>query len=311
MKKRPYGSIGKFVSEIGFGAWQLGNKHDWGSMNDEEAIGLVKESMDRGVNFFDTAPGYGFGKSEELLGRALKGRRNEVIINTKFGHDSKGHEDFSSGRIREAVEDSLRRLQTDYIDSILLHNPPIEILRGKESHYDILEKLKDEGKILTYGASVDSSYEMFELINNTNAGIIEVMFNIFYQEPSEAFKKAQERNIGIITKVPLDSGWLSGKYNSNSKFQGIRSRWTSETINQRSELLKKISFITDDKTTMIQAALRFILSYSEVSTVIPGTRNLEQLKENLSATDEIMPKEHLEKLKELWEKEIKHSKFEW
>ena len=311
MKKRPYGSTGKFVSEIGFGGWQLGNTRDWGNMNDEEGIRLVHQAIERGINFFDTAPGYGFGKSEELLGRALKGRRNEVIVNTKFGHDSKGHEDFSPTRIREAVEDSLRRLQTDYLDSILLHNPPVDILCGKESHYDILEKLKNEGKILAYGASVDSSGEMIELINNSNSGIIEVMFNIFYQEPSEAFKKAQERNIGIITKVPLDSGWLSGKYNSNSKFQGIRSRWSDETIKQRSDLLNKISFITDDNTTMIQAALRFILSYSEVSTVIPGIRNLEQLKENLSATDAVMPQEHVEKLKELWRKEIRNKKFEW
>jgi aryl-alcohol dehydrogenase-like predicted oxidoreductase len=311
MKNRPYGTTGKFVSEIGFGAWQLGNKTDWGNMNDDEAIRLVKEAMDRGVNFFDTAPGYGFGKSEELLGKALKGKRNEVIINTKFGHDSMGREDFSSGRIRQAVEDSLKRLQTDYVDSILLHSPSFELLNGKQSHYDIFEKLKTEGKILSYGASVDSSNEMFELMNNTNAGIIEVMFNIFYQEPSAAFKKAQEKNIGIIIKVPLDSGWLSGKYNSDSKFQGVRSRWTMETIKQRTDLLKKIGFITDDTTTMVQSALRFILAYNEVSTVIPGAKNLQQLKENISASDAIMPKECLGKLKELWEKEIKHSKFYW
>jgi aryl-alcohol dehydrogenase-like predicted oxidoreductase len=311
MKNRPYGTTGKYVSEIGFGAWQLGNKGDWGNMNDEDAISLVHEAIHRGVNFFDTSPGYGFGKSEELLGKALKGKRNEVIINTKFGHDSNGQEDFSSGRIREAVEDSLKRLQTDYLDSILLHNPPFELLNGGQSHYDVLEQLKTEGKILSYGASVDSSNDMFELMNNTNAGIIEVMFNIFYQETSAAFKKAQEKNIGIIIKVPLDSGWLSGKYNADSKFQGIRSRWTAETIKQRTELLNKIRFITDDSTTMIQAALRFILSHDEVSTVIPGVKNLVQLKENISAADATMPKEYVENLKTIWKKDIKNSKFEW
>jgi aryl-alcohol dehydrogenase-like predicted oxidoreductase len=311
MKNRPYGTTGKFVSEVGFGAWQLGNKGDWGDMNDEGAIRLVQEAIDRGVNFFDTAPGYGFGKSEELLGKALKGKREQVIINTKFGHDSKGQQDFSSARIREAVEDSLRRLQTDYIDSILLHNPSFDLLNGRQSHYDIFEELKTEGKILAYGASVDSSEEMFELINNTNAEIVEVMFNIFYQGPAEAFKRAKEKNIGIIIKVPLDSGWLSGKYNLNSKFQGIRSRWTLETIRQRSELLEKISFITDDNTTMVQSALRFILAHSEVSTVIPGVKNLEQLKENVSATDTTMSEENLKRLKELWEREIKYSKVMW
>lgn len=311
MKKRSYGTTGKYVSEIGFGAWQLGNKGDWGAMSDEEAIRLVREAIDKGVNFFDTAPGYGHGKSEELLGKALKGKRNDVVINTKFGHHSNGNQDFSSGRIREAVEDSLRRLQTDYIDSILLHNPPIELLNGEQPHYEIIEKLKTEGKILSYGASVDSSREMLEVINKTNSGIIEVMFNIFYQEPAAVFKSAQEKDIGLIIKVPLDSGWLSGKYSSNSKFEGIRSRWSAETIKQRSELLKKISFITDDKTTMIQSALRFILAYNEISTVIPGARNLEQLKENVSASNAVMSKEYVEKLNELWEKEIRHSKFEW
>lgn len=311
MNTRPYGSTGKFVSEIGFGAWQLGNKSDWGTMSDKEAINLVEAAIDSGVNFFDTAPGYGLGKSEELLGRALKGRRSEVVINTKFGHHSNGKEDFSAGRIREAVEASLRRLQTDYLDSILLHNPPFELLNGKQSQYEVLEKLKAEGKILAYGVSVDSSREMLEVINNTNSGIIEVMFNVFYQETAAAFKKAKEKNIGLIIKVPLDSGWLSGKYNAESKFQGIRRRWSEETIRQRAEWLKKISFITDGKTTMIQAALRFILAYNEVTTVIPGARNLEQLRENVSASDEIMPKEYVERLKRLWEEEIKNSKFEW
>jgi aryl-alcohol dehydrogenase-like predicted oxidoreductase len=311
MKKRPYGTTGKLVSEIGFGAWQLGNVGDWGTMSDEEAIKLVQAALGSGVNFFDTAPGYGLGKSEELLGRALKGRRDEVVINTKFGHHSNGSHDFSADRIREAVEGSLRRLQTDYLDSILLHNPSFELLNGSQPQYEVLEQLKAEGKILAYGASVDSSREMFEVINNSNSGIMEVMFNIFYQETAAAFKKAQEKNIGLIIKVPLDSGWLSGKYNEGSKFQGIRSRWSAETIKKRSEWLKEVDFITDDKTSMIQAALRFILSYEEVATVIPGTKNLEQLKENVSAAEEAMPKEYVQKLNEIWESEIKNSKFEW
>ncbi|WP_163192257.1 aldo/keto reductase [Clostridium thermarum] len=199
MKKRPYGATGKFVSEIGFGAWQLGNAKDWGTMSDEEAIKLVHAALDSGVNFFDTAPGYGLGKSEELLGRALKGRRDEVVINTKFGHHADGSSDFSADRIREAVEGSLQRLQTDYPDSILLHNPPFELLNGSAPQYEVLEQLKAEGKILAYGASVDSSREMLEVIDNSNSGIMEVMFNIFYQEtaaeeamPEEYVQKLNE-----------------------------------------------------------------------------------------------------------------------
>jgi aryl-alcohol dehydrogenase-like predicted oxidoreductase len=311
MKKRLYGNTGRSVSEIGFGAWQLGNEIDWGRMNDDEAIRLVHEAIELGVNFFDTAPNYGLGKSEELLGRALKGKRDQVVINTKFGHHSNGELDFSATKIRQSLERSLRRLQTDYVDSIMIHNPPFEFLNGKASHYEIFEQFKSEGKIIAYGASVDSSKEMMETLKTTNSGVIEVMFNIFHQEPAAAFQLAQAKNIGLVIKVPLDSGWLAGKYNANSKFADIRERWSGEATRRRAEMLDKTSFIRDEQTTMVQAALRFILSYPEVSTVIPGARNLEQLKENISAGEAVMPREYVNRLQEIWEKELKNDPLGW
>jgi aryl-alcohol dehydrogenase-like predicted oxidoreductase len=311
MKYRSYGKTGKSVSEIGFGAWQLGNRQDWEAMEDSAAISLVHEALDRGINFFDTAPGYGRGRSEQLLGQAFANKRSEAVINTKFGHWADGTTDYSANRIRESVERSLSRLNTDYVDSVLIHNPSFDDLDGKHGHYEELEALKQEGKILSYGASVDSSEEMLELIDKTNIGTIEVMFNVFYQETAEAFKRAQEKNIALIIKIPLDSGWLSGKYNRESTFGGVRKRWTSEVIRKRSELVDKIKFITDSDTTMTMAALRFILAYPEVSTVIPGVRNSAQLLENASASDAAMPEDHVRKLQSLWDNEIKHLNLGW
>ncbi|RKP46757.1 aldo/keto reductase [Cohnella endophytica] len=311
MIKRPYGNTGKWVSEIGFGGWQLGNQRDWEPMEDAAAISLVHEALDRGMQFFDTAPNYGQGRSEELLGKALAGKRADAVINTKFGHGADGSTGYDASLIRDSVEQSLKRLRTEYVDSVLLHNPPFEDLDGKHGHYEVLEELRKEGKIIAYGASVDSGTEMLELIHNTNVGVIEVMFNIFYQEPAEAFKIAKEKDIAIIVKIPLDSGWLSGKYTKESRFEGVRKRWSSDIIGKRADLLGKIGFIADQDTTMTMAALRFILAHPEVSTVIPGVRNRAQLIENIAAGDGSMPDDHVRRLRRLWEDEIRHMGLGW
>ncbi|MEC2345289.1 aldo/keto reductase [Paenibacillus barengoltzii] len=310
MKYRRYGTTGKQVSEIGFGAWQLGNKQDWAGMEEEEAIRLVHEALDLGVNFFDTAPNYGQGKSEVLLGKALERKRDKAVINTKFGHSPEGT-DYSASQIRNSVERSLMRLQTDYLDSVLIHNPPFDVLDGKYGHYQVLEDLKAEGKILAYGVSVDSSREMLEALGHSQLGVMEVMFNIFYQETAQAFQAAQEKDVALIIKVPLDSGWLSGKYNGNSSFSGVRSRWSPEVIQTRAKLVEQIRFLEDEHTTMTMAALRFILAYPEVTTVIPGVRNSAQLRENVAASSAPLPEESLRKLQELWERDIRFKSLGW
>lgn len=311
MKKRLYGNTGKYVSEIGFGGWQLGNTKDWEAMDEKSSLSLVHEALGRGMNFFDTAPNYGGGQSEILLGKALAGRRGDAVINTKFGHWPDGQSDYSAKRIRESVEGSLKRLQTDYVDSVLIHNPPADHLDGRYGHYRVLEELKAEGKILAYGVSVDSSREMKELIAKTDIGVMEVMFNIFYQETAEAFQLAREKNIALIIKVPLDSGWLSGKYHAESTFEGVRKRWSPEVIAKRSELVEQIRFVTDAGASLTVAALRFILAYPEVATVIPGVRNVEQLAENISAGDKAMPEDHVKRLRQLWVEDIKLRNLGW
>jgi aryl-alcohol dehydrogenase-like predicted oxidoreductase len=312
MKKRTYGNTGKTVSEIGFGAWQLGNASDWAAkLPEDQAIYLVHEAIDRGCNFFDTAPAYGRGTSEELLGKALKGKREKVVINTKFGNHINGKKDFSADLIRSSVEQSLKRLQTDFLDSILLHNPPSKYLNGASPQYEVLESLKAEGKIGAYGVSVDSSKDMFEVLNTTNSQVIEVLFNIFHQETARAFQLAKEKNVGLIIKVPLDSGWLSGKYNAQSNFDDVRSRWSPEVIERRANLLDQIKFIADEETSLAQAALQFILAHPEVTTVIPGIKNMAQLEENLSASQKKMPNETVKKLQEIYQEEIENSLLPW
>ncbi|MBS8266193.1 aldo/keto reductase [Mesobacillus boroniphilus] len=311
MNYRQLGSTGIKVSEVGFGAWQLGNARDWEGMEDNQAIRLVHEALDQGCNFFDTAPNYGGGNSESLLGKALTGRRSEAVVTSKFGHHPDNTLNFDSQKISSSVEDSLRRLKTDYLDSILLHNPPFEILTGSTDHFEILESLKQEGKIRAYGASVDSGREMEELIRNSKSQVIEVMFNIFHQEPRKAFKKAAEKNIGLIVKVPLDSGWLSGKYDENSVFTDIRSRWDRDQLTKRAELIPVLKEMLEPGESLVQMALRYILYYREVSTVIPGNKNLEQLIENLTASGKRIPAEKAEKIEGIWEQKLQADPLGW
>lgn len=311
MNKRPFGNSTNRVSEIGFGAWQLGNAKDWNFMSESEAIYLVHKALEFGCNFFDTAPNYGLGKSEEILGKALKGKRDQVVISSKFGHQDSGGTDFDPDQLEESVDKSLARLQTDYLDSLLLHNPPFEHLNHTSPLYEKMELLKKKGKILAYGASVDSSKEMFELINHTSSKVIEVMFNIFHQEPEKAFQAASEKNISLIIKVPLDSGWLSGKYDKNSLFTDIRSRWTPEVIQRRAEMLEEIIQVANLEQSLVHTALQFILSHPEVTTVIPGVKNIKQLEENLSASQAKMDSATVHHLKIIWENQLSKNHLPW
>ena len=152
---RNFKRIDKKISILGFGGWQLGNTEFWGNMTYEAGVELVKEALTKGVNFFDTAPGYSNGVSEQIIGEGIKGSRDKVFINTKFGHKADGTSDFSVKSIEEAIEDTCKRLQTDYLDSIILHNPEMYILEGKTDHFKELDRLKQLGKIKAYGVSVD------------------------------------------------------------------------------------------------------------------------------------------------------------
>ena len=307
---RKLGKTGKEVSEVGFGAWQLGNTRENGSTG-KDAVDLVHKAVELGCNFFDTAPNYAGGNSEKILGKALKDKRRDVIINSKFGHSPDDVIDFDSSLIRDSIEGSLKRLQTDYLDSVLLHNPPFKILEGETDHFDILAELKAEGKIRAYGASVDTSKEIFALLNNSDVEVIEIMFNIFHQDPRKAFSAANKKGVGLIVKVPLDSGWLTGKYDASSNFTGIRERWSDSEIKRRAELVEDVRKIKAEDTSMIHEALSFILSYPEISTVIPGVRNQKQLSHNLAARGLRMDETKLKQYEKLYNDKIKDNPLNW
>ena len=311
MKLRPFGNTGMSVSEIGLGAWQLANP-DWGVNDRSEALRIIQKALEAGCNFFDTAPGYGRGRSEELLGEGLKSVRKEVIICTKFGHTAEGVTDFSTNAIRLSIEASMQRLQTDYLDIVLMHNPPREMMDGRvASQYEEFEKLKAAGKIRDYGVSLDWREEVEMVVDTTKSKALEVFFNALYQEPLPAFQKAQENGVGIIVKVPLDSGWLSGRYRGGHQFNDIRKRWPPEVIARRSELVEQFAKLIPKGTSMAHAALQFILAQPQVSTIIPGAKSVEQALDNFAAADRQLSPEVVQSMYDLWEREIMSDPLPW
>lgn len=311
MKLRPFGNTGMSVSEIGLGAWQLANP-DWGVNDRSEALRIIQKALEAGCNFFDTAPGYGRGRSEELLGEGLKSVRKEVIICTKFGHTAEGVTDFSTNAIRPSIEASMHRLQTDYLDIVLMHNPPREMMDGRvASQYEEFEKLKAAGKIRDYGVSLDWREEVEMVVDTTKSKALEVFFNALYQEPLPAFQKAQENGVGIIVKVPLDSGWLSGRYRGGHQFNDIRKRWPPEVIARRSELVEQFAKLIPKGTSMAHAALQFILAQPQVSTIIPGAKSVEQALDNFAAADRLLTPEVVQSMYKLWEREIMSDPLPW
>ncbi len=301
------------VSEIGFGAWQLGINSGWRNVSEKESIDMIHHSLESGVNFFDTAPNYGFGTSELRLGKALKGiDRSKIVINTKFGHTDSGHTNYRSNYIRESLEGSLKRLQLDYVDSLIIHNPPLEYLDGnKNDHYEILSKLKDEGKIKAYGASLDTYQEMKLFIDTTECEVIEAFFNIFHQDAANAFDLAMEKEVGIIVKIPFDSGWLTGKYNEDIVFSDIRSRWSREDIKTRALLVNRLKQLIDEDINLAQMAISFCLAFDAVSTVIPGNTSISQLKTNLDSLKKPLPNKLIEKFQIFYQEEVKELNLPW
>jgi len=238
--------------------------------------------------------------------------RSKIVINTKFGHTHLGTTNYNSDYIRESLEGSLKRLQLDYVDSLIIHNPPIEYLDGnKTDHYEILERLIEEGKIKAYGASLDTYAEMKLLMNTTNARVIEAFFNILHQDTARAFNLAKEKEVGIIVKIPLDSGWLSGKYNENSTFDDIRSRWSKKDIQTRAFLVDRIKELLNTDENLSQKAISFCLAYDSVSTVIPGSVNTSQLRNNVQSINNPISKDNIEKLEKFYQSEVKDLNLPW
>lgn len=310
MKTKPYPNNSKQASRLGFGAWPLGNTAHGKTMSIEDGVALVEKALEEGVTFFDTAPNYAKGRSETILGKALEGKRDQVIINTKFGHDANDVIDFGEERIVPSIEASMKRLKTDYLDSVILHNPDHSVLKGETGHFDILARLKEEGRIKAYGVSIDTPEELRMVLDRDDIDVIELLFNIYSQSSRELFDEVKDRGIALIIKVPLDSGWLTGKYTKESTFSDIRSRWTPEIKARRDALTRELESLLGTEK-LAPEAMRFIWSFDAVTTVIPGIRTESQLYDHLEAEKKPMDSKKVEKLKAFHDEKIKDDPLPW
>ena len=293
MKYRNLGGSGLRVSEVGFGAWAIGgNAHgnSYGPTDDKTSIEAVQKALELGCNFFDTADVYGHGHSEELLGQALKGHRDSVIIATKVGGDfyhDPPRMNFNPDYLEFALAKSCERLGTDYVDLYQLHNPPVQLTKNRRI-FDSLETLKESGKIMQYGISIHDPHEGLVAIKEGRPAAIQVVFNILRQEAkNQLFKVAQDNSVGIIAREPLANGFLSGKFRSDSTFLlgDIRHNFPQDYVRSLTYASEQLRFLESKTRTLAQASLRFVLDHKEVSTTIPGAKTTQQTEENMRAAD--------------------------
>lgn len=313
MNYRKYLEGGIQVSELGFGAWQLGVESGWSAVSAADADRMIRTAFDSGINFFDTAPNYGHGTSEERLGKVFKMLdREAIVVNTKFGRLDDGTVDFSAAQIRGSIERSLKRLQLDCIDSVIIHSPPSELLDGNQvDHYEVLERLQEEGKIRAYGASVDRANEIETMLATTNAKVFQCFFNILHQDAKRAFDTVQDHGATVIAKIPFDSGWLTGKYGAESRFEGVRARWSTDDIRTRARLVERVREIVGEEAPITAAALGFCTSFEAVSTVIPGAVSEQQLRSNINAMQHTLSGDVVDALEEFYTAEVEALGLPW
>lgn len=292
IKKRTLGKSGIEVAEIGFGLWAVGGDA-WGHTDDVESMNAIEAALDAGVNFFDTADIYGRGHSEELLGKAMEGRRERFVVATKIGwmdYDADKNQTAydTVKKLIAGVESNLKRLQTDYIDilqsHISFHDPTLEcFLEG-------FQILQTHGKVRAYGVSTSNYQYLQEFNADDGCATLQIDFSLLNRTAeNEIFPYCQEKNIGLIVRGPLAMGLLTGKFGPATKFSEFdwRSRWQENTEEREIYLddlqkVEKLKALTDERT-LAQLALQFVLSKKSVSVVIPGCKTTDQVSENVSA----------------------------
>jgi aryl-alcohol dehydrogenase-like predicted oxidoreductase len=296
---RSFGRTGWQISAIGFGAWAIGGT--WGPVDDRESLAALHRAVDQGINFFDTADVYGDGRSERLLAQLRRERSETLYIATKAGRRLDPHvaAGYDRRNLTGFVERSLRNLGTDTIDLLQLHCPPTEVYYTPEV-FGVLDELAKEGKIRHYGVSVEKVEEGLKAIEYPNVQAVQLIFNLFRQRPAALFfSEAKRRQVGILARVPLASGMLSGKMTPATTFHPGDHRAFNRQGEafDRGETFSGVDFdlglraveelrpLVPPGTTMAQFALRWILMFDAVTCTIPGAKNPAQVEENAAAAD--------------------------
>jgi aryl-alcohol dehydrogenase-like predicted oxidoreductase len=300
MNQRTLGKTGFSISEISLGTWQVGGK--WGEpFSHTNADHILNAAVDAGINFIDTADVYGDGESEKAVGRLVRSRSERVYVATKCGRRLQPHtsDAYQPAALRGFVEDSLRNMGLETLDLVQLHCPPTEVYYRPEI-FEVFDRLKEEGKIQNLGVSVEKVEEGLKAIEYANVTTLQVIFNMFRQRPAELlFKEAQRRNVGIIVRVPLASGLLTGKFSAQTTFAPDDHRnfnrdgeafdkgetFAGVDYNTGLAAVEELKNVFPDQPSLAVQALRWILMFPEVSCIIPGASRPEQLLSNLKTEE--------------------------
>lgn len=300
MNYRHLGRTGWNVSEIGFGSWAIGGA--WGDVSDEDALSALRTALDSGVNFIDTADVYGDGRSEQLIARVLRERQNDshpIYVATKAGRRLNPHvaEGYNRENLTAFIERSLQNLKVEALDLVQLHCPPTQVFYMPET-FGVLDELVQSGKIKHYGVSVEKVEEGIKALEYSGVQSVQIIFNIFRQRPADLFfQLAKQQEVGIIARVPLSSGMLTGKMKRDSSFAvddhrkfnrhgeqfDVGETFSGVDYETGLEAVERLRALVPEGASMAQLALRWILMHDAITTTIPGAKNLQQARDNTSA----------------------------
>ena len=322
MEQRTLGRTGRNVSVIGLGTWQLGA--DWGEVDENDALAVLDAAVADGVTFFDTADVYGDGRSEKLIGRYLSGHPDApVFVATKMGRRmDQVPENYVLQNFRDWTDRSRKNLGVDRLDLVQLHCPPTPVYTSDEV-FDALDTLVDEGRIANYGVSVETCAEALAAINRPGTASVQIIFNPFRLKPLEqVLPAAAATGVGIIARVPLASGLLSGRYTAESTFAendhrnynrhgeafDVGETFSGVDFQTGVEAAQEFAALLPEGVTPAQGALRWIVQQPGVTAAIPGARNTEQAGKNAAAAEiPALPVEVLDRITALYEARIKAS----
>jgi aryl-alcohol dehydrogenase-like predicted oxidoreductase len=318
MRSRRLGKTGRQVSEIGFGSWAIGGS--WGETDDAQSLAALHAAVDTGVTFFDTADVYGDGRSERLLSRLLRERDEPLVVATKFGRRApQVLESYTEANLRAWLERSRENLGVDTVDLVQLHCPPWEAYYTP-AVFEACERLVEDGLAAAYGVSVEKVEEALKAIEYPSVATVQIIFNVFRQRPAELFfEQARKRDVGVIVRVPLASGLLTGKFGRDSSFPpddhrafnrhgeefDVGETFAGVDYEPGLEVVEELRPLVPEGATLAQLALRWILGFDAVSTIIPGAKTPEQARANAAASElPPLPERAMQRISELYRERI-------